>query len=351
MSARSDQGIARTTGAAAVPSDTLVAVQYLRALAAMAVTLYHALQWADGGFEVGQAGVDIFFVISGVIMWRVTAGRPVSPGAFLARRASRVAPLYWVMTLLVGAIALVWRGFLPEVIPDAGHLAASLAFIPHYDPLGRPFPLLPPGWTLNYEAAFYLLFAATLLLPLRRRAAAITAALFAIVAAGFLLNDPFYQLGANPMLLQFAAGVWLGVALETRRLPHRAWGLGLILLGLSAFAAFQIGGPVDPLWRPLLWGVPAAFLVGGALSLEADGAVPRLRGLVRLGDASYALYLVHLPATALVAHTLGWGNPWLFALVSMGVSILAALGCHLWMERPLVAAARRLLSSASIGRM
>jgi len=332
-----------------VVSGTLLTIQYLRAAAALAVTLYHALQWADGGFDVGRAGVDVFFVISGVIMWRVTAGRRTSPAAFLARRATRVAPLYWLMTLLVGAIALVWRGFLPEVIPEWRHLALSLAFVPHLDPIGRPFPLLPPGWTLNYEAAFYGLFAAALLLPGRFRAIGVTAGLSVLVAGGFLLQDPVYTLGGNPMLLQFAAGVWLGVAMDARALPGRPWGVALLLLGLGAFAGLQITGFVNELWRPLIWGAPATLLVIGALSVEADGGAPRLPGLLALGDASYALYLVHLPATALIAHTLGWGNPWLFVTVSMAFSIACALACHAWVEKPLIALIRRTLSRRSIG--
>src|SRR5437016_2032300 len=72
---------------------TLLSVQYLRALAAVAVVVYHAFQWLpDGGFDVGRAGVDVFFVISGFIMWSITAGQPARPGAFLWRRLTRVAP-------------------------------------------------------------------------------------------------------------------------------------------------------------------------------------------------------------------------------------------------------------------
>src|SRR5580658_5421280 len=145
----------------------LLSIQALRALAATAVVAYHALQWGSGGFDVGRAGVDVFFVISGFIMWRVTSGRDVTPGAFLWRRVTRVAPLYWLTTLAVLAAALVWPGFLPEVRPGWRHLALSLAFIPHLDPRGLPFPTLPPGWTLDYEALFYLTFAAALAGPRR----------------------------------------------------------------------------------------------------------------------------------------------------------------------------------------
>ena len=268
---------------------TLLSIQYLRGAAALAVVLYHALQWESGGFEVGRAGVDVFFVISGVIMWWVTAGGPVKPGAFLLRRLTRVAPLYWLATLAVAGGALASPTFLPEVLLGWRHLALSLAFIPHFDPRGRPFPLLPPGWTLTYEATFYLVFAGALLVPKRRRALAITAALLAIVAAGLLLSDPAYLLGANPMLLEFAAGVWLGKSLESGRLPGRAWGLTLAALGVGAFAILEVSGFINELWRPLLWGVPAALIVAGALSLEARVGVTRSGALETLGEQSRLL--------------------------------------------------------------
>lgn len=350
-----DPARGRTSGAEAGDrgeGETLLSIQYLRGAAALCVTIYHALQWADGGFETGRAGVDVFFIISGVIMWRLTAGRAVSPSAFLARRVTRVAPLYWLTTLAVGAVALAWPGFLPEVLPQAGHLVLSLAFLPHFDPRGRPFPLLPPGWTLSYEAVFYLLFAAALVLPQRRRPWVVTLVLALIAVSGFLLGDPAYVLGANPMLLQFAAGVWLGLALEKRKLPTRAWGFALVLLGLLIFAGLQVSGFIDELWRPLLWGFPAALVVGGALAIEADGGVPAWRPLKQLGDASYALYLVHLPATAIIAHTLGWGNPWLFVATSAVLSIVVAALCHVWIERPMTVLTRRaLLSRRSIAVM
>src|SRR3984957_156703 len=108
----------------------LLSIQALRALAALAVVAYHALQWDRGGFDVGRAGVDVFFVISGFIMWHVTSGREVVPGAFLWRRITRVAPLYWLATFGVLAVALAWPAFLPEVRPGWRHLALSLAFVP-----------------------------------------------------------------------------------------------------------------------------------------------------------------------------------------------------------------------------
>jgi exopolysaccharide production protein ExoZ len=308
------------------------------------VVAFHACQWRAGGFNVGRAGVDVFFVISGVIMWRITAGE--RPGRFLWRRVTRVAPLYWLITLVMAAIAVAWPTFLANVHPALGHLLLSLAFIPHFDPTGRPFPLLPPGWTLSYEAIFYLVFTAALFAPRRRQAAIVCAALFAIVAAGIVLDDPAYILGANPILLEFAAGIAVALLSRARVLPGRWAAAGLILAGLAGLAVPAMLGAFSELGRPFIWGIPAAMIVGGALGAEDHGGVPRLRPLEMLGDASYALYLVHLPVQALVAHTLGVTHDAVFIPAALTASIAAGLACHVWIERPLIAWARRTPSAA-----
>jgi exopolysaccharide production protein ExoZ len=319
----------------------LFSIQYLRAAAALAVVAYHALQWCDGGFDVGRAGVDVFFVISGVIMWRVTAGLAVSPLGFLWRRLTRIVPLYWLATLLVALIAPIWPAFLPEVRPGPRHLLLSLAFIPHLDPKGLPFPTLPPGWSLNYEMIFYLIFAVALAFPTAARAKLAVSLLMGLVVVGFLFPRSAYFMGANPMLLQFAAGIGVGVLLETGRLPSRAWGFGLIWAAALIWTLVQAGRLFTELWRPLLWGVPAVLTVTGALCIEAGGSGvaprgPLHRGLIGLGDASYAIYLVHLPATAVLAHTLGYERPWLFLPLALAVSILAGLATRVSIEKPLL---------------
>ncbi|HEY2178216.1 MAG TPA: acyltransferase [Caulobacteraceae bacterium] len=325
----------------------LISIQYLRGAAALGVVAFHACQWRAGGFNVGRSGVDVFFVISGVIMWRITAG--ARPGQFLWRRVTRVAPLYWLITLAVGAVALLWPAFLANIHFGIGHLLLSLAFIPHFDPTGLPFPLLPPGWTLDYEAIFYLTFAAALFAPRRRQAAIVCAALFAFIAAGILLDDPVYILGGNPILLEFAAGIALARLSEAEALPGRAAGGALIIAGLAALAIPAMLGAFSELGRPFIWGIPAAMIVGGALAIENHGGPPRLPALEKLGDASYALYLIHLPTQALVAHLLGVTNDLLFISAALAASIAAGLFCHAVIEKPLIRLARA--APAAVGGM
>jgi exopolysaccharide production protein ExoZ len=244
----------------------------------------------------------------------------------------------------MAAVSALWPAFLPNVHPGLGHLLLSLAFVPHLDPKGLPFPLLPPGWTLDYEAIFYLVFAAALFAPRRRQAWIVAAALFFIVAAGLVLDDPVYILGANPLLWEFAAGIAVAILVETGAVPDRRGAWALIVAGFGALAVPALLDLFSELGRPFIWGLPAGAIVFGALALECAEASPAWAWLARLGDASYAIYLVHLPAQAVLAHILGTANSWLFVPAALVASIVAGLACHRWIETPLIVWARSLAS-------
>ncbi|MFI4976044.1 MAG: acyltransferase family protein [Caulobacterales bacterium] len=313
----------------------LKSIQALRAVAALLVVTFHAFQWLGDPFWIGAAGVDIFFVISGFIMWTVTADATLSPQRFLWRRLTRVAPSYWLMTLAVAAVAIADPNFLGQVTVTPRHLLLSLAFIQHTDPRGLPFPLLPPGWTLNYEAMFYVIFAACLWLAPARRIWALTVGLSLLSATGMAISHS-YELGANPEMMQFAAGAWIGKLRSDGLSPSRWAGLGLIGVGVAALAALWAARFQSDLLRPILWGAPATAIVAGAVALE--GAVRRgvWRGILRLGDASYAIYLCHLPATALVAHSIGSGRTMVFVPIAIMASVTTGLLFHLSIEKPMI---------------
>ena len=96
----------------------LVSIQHLRGLAVFSVVVFHALQWEWIPFEPGQFGVELFFIISGFVMWFTTAGRETAPLAFMARRAARVVPLYWLASLTALTVVLIRPGAIPNVIPE-----------------------------------------------------------------------------------------------------------------------------------------------------------------------------------------------------------------------------------------
>lgn len=288
---------AKTSGRAPV-----VSIQYLRGLSALAVALFHTsvnlpgFAWPDFlGREFGDAGVDVFFVISGFVMLYVTHGADLTPRTFLLRRAIRIAPLYWVMNLVVVCLALFLAvGKTDEIV--FSHVLQSMLFLPHFNPAsGSIVPLLKPGFTLNYEVYFYLLFAILLLIQSSGRRLAVLTLYGVAASLLFAVTDPrtpMLRVYENPIILEFVAGAWLGylyVSGYLARIDAR--------IGLVAFVLGAVGLPVLHIKYSefqFLWhGAPAALMVFGALVIEARGRLPNSRIMRIVGDSSYSIYLVN----------------------------------------------------------
>jgi peptidoglycan/LPS O-acetylase OafA/YrhL len=316
----------------------------------MLVVLYHASQMIHERFgrgEVltfGSAGVDLFFPISGFVMVLTTHrhwGQAGRAGRFLLRRLVRVVPMYWAATLLkiAGLLALPAMASHPQL--DAWHVAASFLFIPAWDVHHRAQPVVPIGWTLNFEMMFYALFA--LALGLRVRPVwwvATGLAVFSFLPLEGLLGAVGTL--ANPILLEFVAGMFIGWAAVNGRLLPRAIAAPCLTAAFLALPLTMFVPAAEAYaWRWLLWGIPGALALAAAVALEPTLG-QGLRGWPeKLGDASYAIYLVHgfvLPPLGIL---MGWlhlnSGVWPLAtlLPACGASAAAGWCVHRWLERPL----------------
>jgi exopolysaccharide production protein ExoZ len=329
-------------------------IQGLRALAAAAVAFLHiadeagALVGTPGHSPYGwidalplEAGVDLFFVISGFVMvWASWDGfgsvRAVAP--FVWRRLLRIVPIYWLLTAATVAVALAAPGSVSDGLRNGwAYVGASFAFVPWRREDGFVQPVLRLGWTLEYEMLFYALVACTL--PLRRPVAlaAILTALAAIVLAGLAVPFTATPLAfwTDPIVAEFGLGVLVAVA--ARRGWRAGWaGLGALVVctALAAWVAGLPGGDV----RVLVRGIPAALLVFCALSWSR---LPRW--LVLMGDSSYALYLVHpfpMRALRVVFARLPLAVP-AYLIAAMLVAIGCAVILHLTLEQPILRWGRR----------
>jgi exopolysaccharide production protein ExoZ len=326
----------------------LQSIQHLRAVAAIGVVLYHACQWGHARFEIGASGVDLFFVISGFVIGLGLDDAAATPAGFMARRVWRVAPPYWLVTLALLLIALVWPRWLPEVEVEPAHVILSLLFIPHVNPDQIPFPILPVGWSLTYEMIFYVLAAACLTQPPRRRLGLLAAGLVAMPIFGVNVHPAFF-LFANPMMLQFLAGALVARAYRRGALPRYGGGWAMVGAAGLAYVALYWFDLYGSLFRPLAWGAPATLLVAGAVSLEREGHWPRFPALDRLGEASYSIYLMHWPVVVMLAQTLGVRPAWVFIPLSSLCAVGAGLVFWRWVERPLPRLRRRSVSMPPAG--
>src|SRR4051812_32854206 len=144
-----------------------------RAIAAISVAAFHASEavirrapevgWLRQ-FEFGKLGVDLFFVISGFIIFYIHAndiGRPQALGRYLYRRATRIYPIYWILFALVVPLYFIFPSAGDGTARDPVSLIRSFFLLPN--PRG---PVIGVAWTLVYEISFYAMFS---LLILSRR--------------------------------------------------------------------------------------------------------------------------------------------------------------------------------------
>jgi peptidoglycan/LPS O-acetylase OafA/YrhL len=298
---------------------------------------------------MGFSGVDVFFVISGFILWHTTRDRRGSRAvaAFLMRRFARIFTGYWPFL----AIALVlWWWCAPHELATKDWVR-SLLLVPM--PMDRR--VIPVSWTLTYELYFYLIFAALLWFPphIRFRVLCLLGACVLFVAVAIALHggagdSPRVQRWLRPLvspyLLEFLAGALLCRMREAGIHCGGVWTLigsaALFALGgwlnLEGGYAFEEGAQV--VQRVAIFGPAAAMLVYAGASLEARGYRfwPSASGL--LGGASFRRYLEHPLLLAVfvwlgIGRELPLGETWSI-LARLAITLGYSIWHHRWLETP-----------------
>lgn len=355
-------------------------IQAMRAIAALLVISCHSFQnlepmrthWARPFFlAVGPMGVDIFFVISGFIIYQVMQRSIASMGAvgrgravytFAMKRFIRIYPLYWIV---FGASCL-WVAWAAPLTPPPERLFRLLALTGNW-----PNYRVPVAWTLTFEVYFYAVAALSLLLFARR--AMIGVAIWFAVVGGAALLDLWFPWAKPldfvfaPIVMEFMLGI--AVALLVDRGVHRFHGalllgaviwlaVGTLFLRPVLFAPRAAHWGVDVAisrtfgLHLICWGIPAAVLIYEVIVLEIRQQWIMPRVLQYLGNASFSIYLWHFVVFTAVAEIfarLGWvsvaSSTALTALmiaIALGVALLSY---HL-LEKPLL----KLLGLRFLGR-
>ena len=335
-----------TASTVAAPRRTeLVSIQYLRAAAALGVVVWHAQgQVGLPETQVLQAGIEIFFIISGYVMWLILSERPTSPWVFLRKRLARVVPLYWLLTTVMVILLLAAPQLLQSTRFDLPHVIASYFFVAWPNPVEAAGlkPVMIPGWTLNYEMAFYLLLTVGLALSVRLRGAFVIGALLLLAALSPLPLTEIAHFYASPFMAEMALGV--GLAMVIPRLPVAWLKHGGVIFGLGVMLLLAGGAVIDAQahGRLILLALPAALIVAGLVAIEQTGRLASIPVLKAIGDASYPLYMIHPVLLSAMAQGLVLAgvevSPSLYVASAVVVTSVVGWFAHLWLERPLIAA-------------
>jgi peptidoglycan/LPS O-acetylase OafA/YrhL len=318
----------------------------LRAAAALLVVLFHT-QFIFGArtgqipfanaFGAGFRGVDLFFVLSGFIIATVhgeDVGRPTRLPNYVFNRIARIYPAVWIMTAL--AIGLYATGFggpdkAAKLEPAA--VLASILVLPQ-----RGEALVNVTWTLTYELFFYAVFA----LAIANRRMGLTVLLVWQVAtavvtlSGANLGLPGYYLSS--ICLEFSVGLACALFLRRPARPiHAAIWFGLLVVGVLGFAFGMKEDQAVP-WAGIPCALASGVMILSLVRLEQAGwwYTPSL--LVRIGGASYAIYLVHFSVITLGAGLLGHlGVPGtdVMCLAVAATGVLAGLAFDHLVDQPI----------------
>ncbi|WP_407521466.1 acyltransferase family protein [Methylobacterium oryzisoli] len=337
----------------------IIGIQYLRGISALSVVFFHIelhLSHTYEGYRALaslQAGVDVFFVISGFIMYHSTdGGSALDAREFFVRRLLRIVPLYWLATFSMVFIILLFPQLGQSVkssFVNADHLIASLLFIPMASPVAPSLslPLLPTGWTLNYEMFFYSVFAVAMACGAQRQGQVgtiVVATLGALALVG-ILNDAPGPLGfyTDPIVLEFCFGIIAASIWRRWRIQSQPVACAVFILACALIIALPI---VDPAYRVLRFGVIAAALVFAAACISWRS----FKFLKLMGDVSYAMYLSHMFALAAIVQI--WrrfgpqvGSEYIPILYAIAVPTVICGSIVIWrlIEKPIDAALKSAL--------
>lgn len=343
--------------------NNLLSIQYLRAIAVIAVLFahLHAVEaklgqtiifgnWALNGFF----GVDIFFVISGFIMVWITRKQKPSIAAipkFWILRIFRIYPL-WI--LICGAIYIVWL-YQPDWVYKSHasnpNILKSLLLLPDKD-----LPLHAVGWTLIHELWFYMIFSLFLLFP--RKYLIILLSLWASVLVffaiiGFKSSNPNIALITSPLGLEFIIGAFIALNIKLlKKINSRTLiivaGIGFLIAiansnqNPSSFFASEIQ-------RVLWYSIPSALLLIGIFNSEAEGIKPN-KTMTNIGNWSYAIYLIHVPVFAVLGRIISHftGANFIvnlcFGIMALFAAIIAGMILNLLFEKPIMRFAHSIIN-------
>jgi peptidoglycan/LPS O-acetylase OafA/YrhL len=297
-------------------------IQVLRGIASLLVVFFHTTvndaallnkDFCFGFFAFGKAGVDIFFVLSGFIITYTslqalkTSGKPIP---FLRRRFIRIFPAYWIVITIFLVIQSLFSSFY-----NSGTYNYSTAnILATYFLLPGHLMVNGVSWTLSYELFFYILFSAAFILPSPKTVFILGLVYAIIIIVLAIINYPVNAQNnwtlffIFPMNTEFFMGVI--AALIIPKIPSGI-SMGLIISGSLLFLAgalmynnrlYLVQNEFN---RVITFGLPSFLIITGVVKFELGYNIKVHNFLLALGEASYSLYLIHLPLVVAAIKLIG----------------------------------------------
>jgi exopolysaccharide production protein ExoZ len=297
---------------------------------------------------MGSAGVDLFFVLSGYLIYGALISRPQNFWTFMQRRIRRIYPAFAVVFVLYLVLSFVFpaESKIPKpLLSGAIYLVENFLLLPGMLPIT---PLITVAWSLSYEMFYYLVLPVVVgVAGLRARSGRFRVWFFGAVALALLLCAAAGY-GRHLRLVMFIAGILLYEASKGSCVPCFGGGSGLfaLLIGLGA-TAFSTS---NALWFAAQYGLlfTAFFVLCRVCFEESSTRISRAfcwTPLRWLGNMSYSYYLIHglglkvffLVLSRVWPHSSQGGSIlfWSLLPVAFAVTLLPSALLFLSVEHPL----------------
>ena len=301
---------------------------FFRFLAALIVVSFHygGVANLDGVFKAGHQMVTFFFVLSGFVMVQAYYSRPeVNAKKYWFARFARIMPVYFIAMVL--SIVIIVSKDMPNLNVSATSVALHLSFLQAWIP---PFPMAinSPAWSISVEAFFYLLFPFILIAIKKYKMSgnkliglAIALWLITQVVLFFMMRDGAYKVDNSVrahLLFYFpalhlasfifgvAGGVWFLERKNAGSVGSSTASLFAVVLFVAIVALLENLGAVSSMLNrgdvatfhfdgSLLAPIFLLFIVAVSMSSSWLSNILSWKPFVLLGEASYALYILHAP--------------------------------------------------------
>lgn len=297
-------------------------LQYLRGMSSILVVYYHIY------YTTGAQGVAIFFVISGFIMMDIVHKRERTAWEFFKARFLRIAPLYYILTILTLLLGVAYDPTILRIIQSFTFTALG--------------PVLPVGWTLTYEFIFYTLVSLSIYKwggQFQRNIFIIISLIIGDTVLNYILISRGYMYGNYFFIFIFGMlsyYVYISKAFYdmylSKILLYSILFLSILYLFLGKYLGFEYY--IDDVNHYIANNmIPSFLIVLSLLLIESNYKLFASKILLLFGNASYSLYLTHYILIHTVHNYYDENfNKWVLLICSLILGVVT----YLYVERPLV---------------
>lgn len=325
----------------------LNSLQILRAFAALSVLITHVFQRTNykpfgDYFLSGQYGVDIFFVLSGFLIY-LTVNRHTNALEYLKKRILRIYPLY-IFAFILYVITGTGKYQLDDNIIT---YIQNILMLPWDKPIGYNSLVVGVAWSTVFEVFFYFLFFIVILIKLSKRWMLIFLPLIFVSAQALIRsnvipeNTPFLSfllsLGGSVHLLMFVVGCFISEIFSSNQIPHINKKLYAILLFLSLACTV--------LMLVVRYNFVLSFCISSFLFLTLSQFERYfslnlrnwfVKTFIHWGDISYSIYIFHIMIIKILIGYLNVESTIVLLLFTSVTTIMLSSLTYMWIEKPFI---------------